>query len=215
MRRALAVSLCLLCISLSARAADSPARFDPAGSDPEAVAAVDRVQQALGMPEAWQAARYIEFSLGQARGDSLLALPRSYSWDTQTNRCRVEGASRSAGKHFVVIYGDVNDPGTARVWLNGELQAADSTVALFGAAGHGAFLNDTFWLLMPYRMKDPGVRLGWRGVQRDSASAWRDYRQFGPLTISCRRLIEGGPMSVVLRNVRVSGTVNEAAFEGP
>ncbi|HVP38521.1 MAG TPA: hypothetical protein VMS93_04985 [Candidatus Saccharimonadales bacterium] len=177
--RSLLVSAALLAAAATlAQASDPPTRFDPAGSDPRAIQLVDSVQQALGMPGAWRDAHCIEFTFGQARGDSMLAPGRRHCWDTWTNRYRVEGFAKSLGKSYVVIFGNVNDPHTARVWLDGQLQTADSTVSKFAQAGYGAYINDTYWLLMPYKMKDPGVHLRWMGAQRDSASG-ADYEAVG------------------------------------
>ncbi|MBI5836900.1 MAG: hypothetical protein HZB25_06635 [Candidatus Eisenbacteria bacterium] len=173
--------LVLLLVTLSfctpgARAADpaspapAPHEFDPKGSDPKALDVVDQAMHALGMPGSWRSARYIEFSFGQARGDSLLGPPRRHCWDTWTNRYRLEGTARAVGKRYVILFTDVNDPKTAKVWLEGQLQTEDTTVTKFATSGHGAFINDTYWLLMPYKMKDPGVHLGWAGMQHDSAS---------------------------------------------
>ena len=53
-------------------------------------------------------------------------------------------------------------PGVGRSWLDGEeLEGSDVKKALDRA--YGRFINDTYWLLMPAKMQDPGVNLGSEG----------------------------------------------------
>ena len=167
----------LLCLGLAtaARAADSPApsAFDPKGSDPGAIAIVDRMQQALGMPDSWKKAHYMEFTFTQARNDTVTGKGRHHCWDTWTGRYRVEGFSRQLGKPYVVIYGNIEDPASARVWVDGQEQTADTTRLKFGKQLRGAFINDSYWLLMPYKMKDPGVHLKSMGVMNDSTTTMK------------------------------------------
>ena len=171
MKSAPPLVLTLLLAAALARADSAPTQFDPKGSDPQAVAAVDKEQAALGMPDAWRKAHYIEFSFGGARNDTVLSV-RRHCWDTWTGRYRVEGTSgkRTGNKKFVLIFDNINDPKTVHVWLNGEKQTADTTLAMWGENGHALYINDTYWMFMPYKMKDPGVHLKWLGAQLDSLS---------------------------------------------
>lgn len=169
--------LLALALPLAVHADGAPGRFDPKGSDPRAIAAVDRVQRALGMPGAWRKAHYIEYTFGQAKGDTLL-FGRRHRWDTWTGHYRLEGDSRQTKQHYVVIFPDIADPAHAGVWLDGVKQDADTTVAKWVKLGYGAFINDSYWLLMPYKMKDPGVHLAWFGQQTDSTSG-RQYTTVG------------------------------------
>ena len=53
-------------------------------------------------------------------------------------------------------------PGVGRSWLDGEeLEGSDVKKALDRA--YGRFINDTYWLLMPAKMQDPGVNLASEG----------------------------------------------------
>ncbi len=161
------ILLALAGFATLASAEGAPKAFDPAGSDPQAIAAVDQAQHTLGMPESWHKAHYIEFTFGSARNDSLQGKGRHHCWDTWTGRYRIEGDSRQMKKHYIVIFKNINDPTSAQVWLDGEKQA-DSTNQKLGKQLYGAYINDTYWLLMPYKMKDPGVHLKWLGMETDS-----------------------------------------------
>ena len=60
-----------------------------------------------------------------------------------------------------------------RAWVGGkELAGAELKEAL--ERGYGAWVNDTYWLLMPYKMTDPGVTLKYAGEERGANGAMYD-----------------------------------------
>jgi hypothetical protein len=86
-------------------------------------------------------------------------------WDRWDGRYRLEGVNREG--HAVLALFNVQKPGTGREWLDGrELTGEELTKALERA--YGRFINDTYWLLMPAKMLDPGVSLASEGeAERD------------------------------------------------
>src|SRR5438876_620493 len=38
-------------------------------------------------------------------------------------------------------------------------------------SAHGAWINDSYWFLMPYKLRDPGVTLKYDGEVKDSTTA--------------------------------------------
>ncbi len=143
--------------------------FDPAKSDPQALKVADELLQALGGKKAWEKARYFSFHWMVEREGKPVADYR-HDWDRYTGRYRVEGTNRE-GKHFVALF-NVNSK-EGEVYLDGaqlparqEPQAggpADSTKIKFLENAYGRFINDSYWLLMPYKLNDPGVVLDYDG----------------------------------------------------
>ena len=83
----------------SARPVAPAAAF--AASDPKATAVADRVMEALGGAEAWNATRYLRFDFAVDReGKNLVR--RAHTWDKWNGRYRLE-ATTSEGEPYVVL----------------------------------------------------------------------------------------------------------------
>jgi hypothetical protein len=133
--------------------------FDPSKSDPQALRIVDELWQALGGKAAWEQARYFSFHWIVEREGKPVADYR-HDWDRYTGRYRVEGANRE-GKHFVALF-NVNTR-EGEVYLEGEKLPTDSTKIKFLENAYARFINDSYWLIMPYKLNDPGVILNYDG----------------------------------------------------
>ena len=125
-----------------------------------------RVMDAMGGEAAWDSVRFLAFDWIVERGDT--DFRRSHAWDRWEGTYRVE--VESEGERHVAIF----DVGEVRrdsafgkvpagdVWADGEKlegAAADSALSRF----YGIFINDSYWLLMPYKWRDPGVHLEYVG----------------------------------------------------
>lgn len=122
------------------------------GDDPKAREIADRVMEALGGEEAWEATRYLSFGFAGAR---------THWWDRYTGRHRIEGRNRE-GQSYLVLH-DVHDRGEeGRAWLDGEPAQGEAAAQLVKNA-YAAWVNDTYWLLAPYKLRDPGVTLSYDG----------------------------------------------------
>jgi hypothetical protein len=163
-RRALAVAAFG---ALALAVARPSAALTPAGSDPKAVAVADRVMQALGGEAAWNATRYLRFDFAVDRGGKTV-MRRGHAWDKWTGRYRVEGKDKD-GRDVVVAMNLNTKEGSATVGgrpLAGEeLKGALET-------GYAWWVNDAYWLVMPYKMRDPGVVLALAGTEKKGEDAW-------------------------------------------
>lgn len=125
-------------------------------SDAAAIALADATMKAMGGRAAWDRARYISWNFFGVR---------SHVWDKHTGRARLESGDS------VRVY-NVNT-GEGRVWADGVelLEPEDLRDALGGA--QSAWINDSYWLVMPYKLKDSGVRLTHvgPGMTEDGAAA--------------------------------------------
>lgn len=117
-------------------------------AEPSADALADRVLDGMGGADAWEATRYLVFEF---------AGRRSHWWDRYTGRHRLEGMTED-GEPYVVLH-DVHDRGEAgQVWIDGRPVTGERATKMLENA-YAAWVNDTFWLISPYKLRDPGVHL--------------------------------------------------------
>jgi hypothetical protein len=133
-----------------------------APSDPKAVAIADRVMHALGGPEAWNDTRYLRFDFAVDREGKTVA-SRAHTWDKWTGRYRLEAKTKE-GDPYVVLLNINTKEGSA--WLKGNRLTGEEEKKYLEQA-YAIWVNDTYWLLMPYKMRDPGVILALDGEEKE------------------------------------------------
>jgi hypothetical protein len=122
--------------------------FDLANSDAKAIEIADNVMNAMGGRKNWDKTRYITWNFFGSR---------KHIWDKWTGNVRIEGL-----KDKSVVVMNIND-NTGKVFRNGALITnADSTIKYLKNA-KGAWINDSYWLTMPFKLKDSGVTLKYLG----------------------------------------------------
>jgi hypothetical protein len=131
---------------LALAAASASAASSPDGSDPRAVALAESVLERMGGKEAWEQTRFLRWKFFGRR---------LHHWDRWTGDVRIESDGQ------VVLMNIVTKEG--RVW-DGETEVADPEErAAALETGYAWWVNDSYWLLMPYKLLDPGVTLRWVG----------------------------------------------------
>lgn len=131
-----------------------------AASDPKALAVAERVSQALGGEAAWNATRYLRFDFA-VEVDGQVKMSRAHTWDKWTGRYRLQGKNKE-GQAFVVLMNVNTKQGAA--WLDGRPAEGEALQKLL-ENGYATWVNDTYWLIMPYKLRDPGVRLALAGQE--------------------------------------------------
>lgn len=122
--------------------------FNAEESSPFAVVLADQVMHAMGGREAWDKTNVLYWNFFGAR--TLL-------WDKENNRVRID----IPGNEMVMALN--MDDMSGKVWQGGEeLQNADS-VEKYLEQGKRIWINDSYWLVMPFKMKDSGVTLFYVG----------------------------------------------------
>jgi hypothetical protein len=167
LRRGAGLVAALSALAFLAAAAAPSLAVTPDDSDPKAVAVADRVMQALGGQDAWNATRYLRFDFAVDRGGKTVAR-RAHTWDKWNGRYRVEGKDKD-GKDLVVAMNLNTKEGRATL-AGAALSGADLDSALETA--YAWWVNDTYWLLMPYKMRDPGVTLKLAGRETKGDESW-------------------------------------------
>jgi len=130
--------------------------FDETGSDREAIEIADGVMARLGGRRNWDNTRYITWRFF---GRRLLV------WDKWTGNIRFES------KGLVVLMNINSQEG--RAWDEGVEVADPDTLSDSLRSGYRAWINDAYWLVMPYKLKDSGVTLRYkeRGMTEDGIPA--------------------------------------------
>ena len=126
--------------------------FDQAGSDPKAVALADTVMRAMGGYDAWNNTRYLAWSFfgGQYQ-----------IWDKQTGDFHWEKDSLVANYNLGTKQGHVYR-------LGQDVSATPAGQALLGQLTP-IWNNNSWWLLMPFKLKDSGVTLKYQGPAKTMA----------------------------------------------
>ena len=145
------------------------AGFNTEGSDAKAIQIADDVMKAMGGRYAWDMTRYIRWTFFGKR--ALL-------WDKTKERVRIDFVDQP-----LKIRLNLKDM-TGRVWKDGmEMTQADS-VKKYLARGKSIWINDSYWLVMPFKLKDSGVTLKYIGKKPNYINAECDvlemtYNQVG------------------------------------
>ncbi len=122
--------------------------FDMQASDSVAIRLADEVMAAMGGRKAWDTTRYIAWNFFGAR--KLL-------WDKTTGDVRISTPNDS-NVYLINIKNDVG-----KVMMDGqEITDPDSLNSLV-RQGKGYWINDSYWLVMPFKLKDSGVTLSYLG----------------------------------------------------
>jgi len=122
-------------------------------SDPKAVAVADATLAAMGGQAAWDGTHFIRFTF---------AGRRTHFWDKWTGRHRLEGKTKD-NESYVVLDNVNTKQGTA--YIDGKPVEGEKGAKMVESS-YAAWVNDTYWLLMPYKLKDAGVNLSYVGPQQ-------------------------------------------------
>jgi hypothetical protein len=138
-----------------------------AASDSKAIRIADQVMQSLGGRKHWDDLGGLRWSFEAAVHDTVRS-SRRHAWDRKTGWYRVEGKNR-AGQPFVFMKKLGTDEGHA--WMNGNAIEGDSLKTLLKRA-EAIWVNDSYWFLMPYKLRDPGVTLKYDGEVKSAGGTW-------------------------------------------
>jgi len=132
--------------------------FDVVGSDVEAIALADSVMAAMGGRKAWDETRYIKWTFFGRR---------TLWWDKHQDRVRIH----------------IPDDNTTTVVdlksMEGQVKIGNQVLGMKDSIGtyledaRKMWINDSYWLVMPFKLKDSGVTLKYLGdvMTKDSTQA--------------------------------------------
>jgi hypothetical protein len=135
------------------------AGFDLTGSDEKAIAIADEVMKAMGGKKSWDNTRYLTWNFF---GRRILL------WDKKTGNVRIEIPAEKTE-----IYFNINDSQTGRIVRNSTIETHPDTITKYISQGKSIWINDSYWLVMPFKLKDSGVTLKYigKGTTADGIAA--------------------------------------------
>lgn len=122
--------------------------FNAAGSDPEAIALADSVMQAHGGRKAWDDTQLIVWNFFGSR---------KLYWHKPTGQVRIDYTKED----LKIILNEKT--GKGRVYKDGAEVSEADTVTKYLGRGKSVWINDSYWLVMPFKLKDSGVTLKYIG----------------------------------------------------
>lgn len=122
--------------------------FNAQRSDERAIEIADDVMEAMGGRQKWEDTRYLTWNFFGNR---------THFWDKHTGDVQIE-----LPKDNTTIFFNLSDKNVGNVIRNGEVMAADS-IQYYVEQGRKMWNNDAYWLIMPFKLKDNGVTLNYKG----------------------------------------------------
>jgi len=163
--RRLALLLLAGTIALVAAAAVAPRVYadpPPADIDRESEPVVQALTDAMGGLKTWESLPCFRFDFVYIRDGKEMSRYRHW-WDKRKERCRVEGMDEH-GKSFAAIFNLSDRKGMAfseGIGISDSAQAA-ALIEL----GYERWVNDTYWVMMPFKLRDPGIRIRYSRPER-------------------------------------------------
>jgi hypothetical protein len=128
--------------------------------DPKAAAIAKEMMDAMGGQELWNRAHFVRYDFKVNAGGKTV-VERSHLWDKYTGRYRIDDKTKEGG-HRVTLFNAATQKG--EVFVDGrKLDAAAAAPAL--KAAYATFINDMYWLSMPWKWMDQGVHLKYAGTK--------------------------------------------------
>jgi hypothetical protein len=153
----------------------TPAAFDPTMSDSKSVAAVDEMLKAVGGVEAWAAVKQLRWEQRYFYEGDMKAWTK-HAWDMWNGRHRFDLADMSTysesepdkikfSSAMYDIFRHDGNSGTA-LYGNREVGSDDRKRIIKLAWQH--FGEQAYLLALPHKVKDPGVKLEYSGLNKDT-----------------------------------------------
>jgi hypothetical protein len=122
--------------------------FNVQASDSFAIQIADKVMEAMGGRSNWDNTRYITWNFFGRR---------THLWDRYEGRDKVSIPSRE-----IIIDMDIDEI-TGTVFKNDEEMVNPDSLKKYLEYGRKLWINDSYWLVMPFKLKDSGVTLRYLG----------------------------------------------------
>jgi len=118
--------------------------FNDSASDKQAIAIADMTMDAMGGRAAYDEARYLSWNFFGSR---------KHVWDKKTGDIYIKSI-----KDDYELYMNINNMDGSLLMGGVEITQEDS-LSKYLQKGKDMWINDSYWLVMPYKLKDSGVTL--------------------------------------------------------
>ncbi len=139
-------------------------RAEGENRDPKAVEVTRTMMHAMGGEDAWKTAHFVRFDFKVKVGRKLVE-DNAHLWDRKDGRYRFEHATKD-GKRQVVLFriADYERNKGGEAYLDGKKMEGDAARKAVDDA-YASYINDSWWLCMPWKWFAPGVNLKYLGPQ--------------------------------------------------
>jgi hypothetical protein len=137
--------------------------FNLSGSDAKAIEIADKVMIAMGGRKSWDESRFFTWNFFGRR---------SLWWDKFTGDVRIKFHDADS----LIILVNIND-NSGKISKNGAEMVHPDSVSQYLDRGKGVWINDAYWLFMPFKLKDSGVTLTYVGEDTTQTGAVADVLQ--------------------------------------
>ena len=124
----------------------APSASAQANADARATEIAESVMEKMGGASAWEQTRYVRWHFFGRR---------THYWDKWTGNVRIES------ENGVVLMNIHSMQG--RAWNDGMEVTDPDALSEQLEGGYRAWINDSYWMFMPYKLLDPGVTLRYMG----------------------------------------------------
>lgn len=140
------LALIVACSSSEEKLEVNPAAegFNKEGSDEKAIALADSVMKAMGGRQAYEDMRFMAWNFFGAR---------DLVWDKHTGRVRIDVPAKKT-TYLLNIHSL-----EGKVSKDGEEITDSDSLAHYLKEAKSIWINDSYWLVMPFKLKDSGVTL--------------------------------------------------------
>lgn len=136
--------------------------FNAEGSDPQAIAIADSVMLAMGGRQSWDTTRYFHWNFFGMR--TLL-------WDKKEGLVKITMLKDST--QMVVDL----DTGEGEIYSQGKMVTDETALREGLQQAKSIWINDAYWLFMPFKLKDSGVTLAYLKADTTQAGQAADLLQ--------------------------------------
>jgi hypothetical protein len=131
-------------------------------ADAHAAAVAKELTDAMGGQSAWDNLPCFRFDFVAVKDGKEMARFQHW-WDKKDGRCRVEGPD-DQGHQVVAIFNLGDKRGIS--FTDGVPDADAATVKARIQNGYERWVNDTYWVMMPFKIRDPGTNLKYVRLQK-------------------------------------------------
>lgn len=117
---------------------------------------IEKTENAMGGQEAFDAIKHVSWNFFNAR---------TLTWNKETGDVRIDH-----GKENTVFLYNLETK-TGRVLKNGVEYTQEDSLSKYLNKAYEQWVNDSYWLVMPFKLDDPGVSLKYVGKKKSNAMA--------------------------------------------
>ena len=136
--------------------------FNQSASDDKAIAIADEVMEAMGGRQNWENTSILHWNFFGMR---------TLTWNKKTGDVRIEMPT----KNSIFLLNIFDQTGKVKI---GDKEYTDSdSLAFYLQKAKDIWINDSYWLVMPFKLKDSGVTLKYVGEGMTAAKEAADILQ--------------------------------------